>query len=613
MSLRPVPAGWFEMLVIRDDLTVAVDVLAQSSRIELQSHGQAAAPLLMPECRELLEEFDELERQFGSYWPEPRPHEPDERFEPHVMLQLAMQRLRDWSSDAPHVVDRIEALTRNRNDLELLQEMFRDAGPLPDLERFAAAGPMLDTCVYLLAADEWPESLPGSVLVERLDTPRHSYLLAVGLPDEIATLVQQLHMQKARPISLPRDLPATPDDAGTAIDEQLAGTASELEAARQELELLHERHDVADALADAAFVRWYVENVPDLASTENFAWITGWTSDRDGEILLGLLADAGVKGLLRLTEAPPGTNAPLLLQNPRWMRPFEVFTNMLGVPAVGEADPTRIVAIASPIMFGYMFGDVVHGAVLLVVGLIFRRRFPAVRLLIAGGAASIIFGFGFGSVFALETVIPALWVHPLDEPILMLLVPMAGGAALLLIGMCLDAMQAYWQQKAQTWWKTGAGMMLCYLALLGSLVEPRLLWLALVGAIWFVIGHGFVPTGNRLAATGSAAAEFLESALQLIVNTISFVRVGAFALAHAGLSLAIVGVAAAPGNLPGYLIVLVLGNILIIGLEGLVVAIQTTRLVLFEFFVRFLTARGRPFRPMTPSASIPPREHRRPK
>jgi V/A-type H+-transporting ATPase subunit I len=149
------------------------------------------------------------------------------------------------------------------------------------------------------------------------------------------------------------------------------------------------------------------------------------------------------------------------------------------------------------------------------------------------------------------------------------------------------------------------------MALLSSILEPRLLWLALVGAIWFVVGHALVSPGHRLRAGAAAAAEFVESALQLIVNTVSFVRIGAFALAHAGLSMAVVGLSDATESVVITAIVLVLGNVLIIGLEGLVVSIQTTRLVLFEFFIRFLHAEGRPFRPLLPLNTTPPPKHRR--
>lgn len=97
----------------------------------------------------------------------------------------------------------------------------------------------------------------------------------------------------------------------------------------------------------------------------------------------------------------------------------------------------------------------------------------------------------------------------------------------------------------------------------------------------------------------------MERILQLLVNTISFVRVGAFALAHAGLCAAVVGIAEASG--PAYWPMLTLGNIVIVALEGLVVGIQTTRLILFEFFIRFLSAGGRRFEPLPPptGSSLP--------
>ena len=97
---------------------------------------------------------------------------------------------------------------------------------------------------------------------------------------------------------------------------------------------------------------------------------------------------------------------------------------------------------------------------------------------------------------------------------------------------------------------------------------------------------------------GRAIGQLLESVFQLLINTISFIRVGAFALAHAGLSLAVVILSESTDNLILATLIIVLGNIVIIILEGLVVSIQTTRLVLFEFFIRFLQGTGRLFRPL---------------
>jgi V/A-type H+-transporting ATPase subunit I len=284
---------------------------------------------------------------------------------------------------------------------------------------------------------------------------------------------------------------------------------------------------------------------------------------------------------------------------------------MLGVPASSEVDPTRIVAIIGPLIFGYMFGDVGHGAILFIAGLALARRWPALRLLIAGGLSSMLFGVLFGSVFGREDIIGAAWVRPLEAPVTILFVPLVGGAVLLLLGLLLDALQAYWQHRGRHWLETGAGLALCYISLLGAFFEPLLLWAALAGALWFACGHALVVESQRLAAVGKAAGEFVEIMLQLGVNTISFVRVGAFSLSHAGLCVAVVGVASAPSSPVASAIIELLGNVVVIGLEGLVVGIQTTRLVLFEFFVRFLRVEGRPFRPLTPPDPHAPKHHGR--
>jgi V/A-type H+-transporting ATPase subunit I len=140
---------------------------------------------------------------------------------------------------------------------------------------------------------------------------------------------------------------------------------------------------------------------------------------------------------------------------------------------------------------------------------------------------------------------------------------------------------------------------IAYVGLLYAPFDLSALLVAGLGAAWYMLGAVALAKARRFTSIGPAAAEFFEESLRLLVNTVSFTRVGAFALAHAGLSFAVVEVAGAAGSV-GYWIVLALGNVLIIAFEGLVVSIQTTRLILFEFFIRFLTARGREFKPLPP-------------
>ena len=157
MSLRPAPANGFEVLVLRDELTTAIDALARSASVELQSHGEASVPLMLPECRDMLGEFVELRRRYERYWPEPCRHDPDERLEPHSMLADAIQRIRAWTEDAREPVVRVESLISDADGLRVVLSLLTDGDPPPDLSMFRAAGPMLATCAFLLPGYEWPE------------------------------------------------------------------------------------------------------------------------------------------------------------------------------------------------------------------------------------------------------------------------------------------------------------------------------------------------------------------------------------------------------------------------------------------------------------------------
>jgi V/A-type H+-transporting ATPase subunit I len=261
-----------------------------------------------------------------------------------------------------------------------------------------------------------------------------------------------------------------------------------------------------------------------------------------------------------------------------------------------------LLAIAVPLMFGYMFGDVGQGLVIAAVAVALRKRYPIARLFIAGGLAAVVFGILFGSVFSVHHAFPALWIDPLDDPLSILVVPLAGGAALLTIGLALNALEAWWRGELVAWVAADAGYVLAYLGILAGFVNPAGFVAAAAGALAFCVGHAL--HARRASALLTAVAELVERLLQILINTLSFARVGAFALAHAGLSSAIAALMDASGNVVAKALVLVAGNVLVLVLEVMVVSIQTTRLVLFEFFTRFLTAEGRIFHPLPAPPSI---------
>jgi V/A-type H+-transporting ATPase subunit I len=271
------------------------------------------------------------------------------------------------------------------------------------------------------------------------------------------------------------------------------------------------------------------------------------------------------------------------------------------MPSRNEADPSVLLAVAVPLMFGYMFGDVGQGLVVAAAGFLLRKRFAIARLFIAGGLAATLFGFLFGSMFGVHAF-HALWVAPLDHPLEILVAPLYGGAALLTVGLVLNALEAWWRGELATWITTDAGYVAAYLGVLGGFLHPLGFAIAGLGALVFCVGHGW--HAGSLRAAFVASAELVERLLQILINTLSFARVGAFALAHAGLSSAIVALMDAADSFALKALVLVAGNAIVLVLEVMVVSIQTTRLVLFEFFTRFLTAEGRIFRPLPSPPSL---------
>jgi len=242
-----------------------------------------------------------------------------------------------------------------------------------------------------------------------------------------------------------------------------------------------------------------------------------------------------------------------------------------------------------------------QGLVVAAVGFAIRRRTPVGRLLVAGGLSAIAFGFVFGSAFSIHGLVPPLWTDPLANPVAVLAVPIVAGAAFLAIGLLLHALGSYWRGEWARLLGEDLGLAAIYLGLGLGFAAPSARWLAVAGAIAFVAGHAI--HAGRASAALAGVGELTERVLQLAINTLSFARVGAFALAHAGLSSAVSALAAQAEGIAAKVAIFVAGNALVIALEAMVVSIQATRLVLFEFFARFLTGAGRPFRPLPPPPS----------
>jgi V/A-type H+-transporting ATPase subunit I len=156
------------------------------------------------------------------------------------------------------------------------------------------------------------------------------------------------------------------------------------------------------------------------------------------------------------------------------------------------------------------------------------------------------------------------------------------------------------------WGAIGLGLRYALLGS-GSILLAALLIFAPLLLLFFreIISARILHRGHEsegaLVEVMTGGVEVMETLTGFLANTVSFARVGAFALAHAGLCLAIYSLQAVVRDLPAGIlwsgIVIVLGNAFVILLEGLVAFVQCLRLEYYEFFSKFFGGDGKRYNP----------------
>ncbi|MGA1842370.1 MAG: V-type ATP synthase subunit I [bacterium] len=326
---------------------------------------------------------------------------------------------------------------------------------------------------------------------------------------------------------------------------------------------------------------------------------------------------------------------PTCLKNPFFLRPFEKLVFGYDIPDYHEVEPTLFFALGFLLMFGVMFGDVGHGLVLFLLGLFIAKKIKKPALVQVGfiamecGVMSSIFGFLYGSVFGFEHILPALWFHPMQNIYYFMKVTIGFGIGFISLGLLLNIINSIKNREFVKGIFGELGIMglvfywgcvgLCVLYLVkGKFIisNAYLLWLLILPLVAIFLKEPIYNIYNRLVLRkkvkiwpSNPAIYFLESFIEIgdtiigfLSNTVSFIRVSAFALAHAGLFLAVFALAQTLQNVKGgpfwYWLIVIIGNIGIIVVEGLVVSIQTIRLEYYEFFSKFFKGGGELYQPL---------------
>lgn len=604
MSLRPTQARWFETYLPREQTVRGVEVLARTGAVELETARDQVQATDVERLRYYVERFQQLAGAHARDLPRVGHRASALQGDPIELAEQALERLRPWADQVDLARARLVHLQAEEHYLLLLRDcleaMARDG---LDLERAFSRTRFLCKCLFACPRATIL-ALPGLDGVEHVARgDKWDFLYVASLTDR-RHLIRQLAVERGcEQIALPAWLSGDLAEQRRQLGQRLKDARREKLRRQVELRSLREDQQVAQDRADVGTLRWYLNHAAGTLGAGPMNRVTGWTTLASAEELRQALAAAGIRAIIRSPEPPTRLAKPVASIMGWWARPFRPLVEMLGPPGRQEVDPSGLLALVVPLLFGYMFPDLGHGLVLALAALLLSRHWLQTRFLVPCGIAAALFGLLAGEVFGLHGLIPTLWLAPLDAPLQILILPLGFGALLLGLSLVLAGIQAHWRGEGRRWlWRDGALLAMYVFALVGLLHTPAF-WLAGLAALQYVIASLLQAPGRRgPGQLVEVLGELLLAAFELLINTLSFLRVGAFALGHGALSLAIVTLAESTGCPWGWWLVMVLGNVFALVLEGMLVFVQTTRLVLFEFFIRFLRGEGRLFRPVGPAS-----------
>lgn len=539
--------------------------------------------------------------------------------------------LRDAENEVEQWSDRRQDAERRHEHLRLLRESVRQLVPLEvSVERLRKLE-YLYLSVGTMRATNLADLEVALFRIPFVIMPVHEHnnqmlIFAASAQEHGAILERALRSAYIEPLELPDELSGSPEDV-------LAELKIRIDEAEQHLTQLDgEREQLARKYGDQLLSLWHrarsnaamTETMGQFGRHGEVYLLTGWVPEPELDGVIEQIretTDDEADVQILEPRAEGRREAPTLLHNPAWLQPFESIVSTFGLPGYDEIDPTPLVALTFVLMYGMMFGDVGHGLLLALVGVWLHRRGGAGAslgpALAVAGAGGMLFGFLYGSVFGVEDLLPHLWLSPLQSIQDILVVSVVAGVILLNVGFVLHLISTWWSRDwgDLLFGQNGLAGIWLYWALLGGGLAlqqgvplPTSVWFVFVLApIALIFLHeplGRLLTAERPLIEGSRAEYAVESFFELfeavigyISNSLSFVRLGAFAVAHAGLSQVIFVLADLSGGLGRWIVILV-GTVLIVGFEGFIVGIQTLRLEYYEFFGKFFHGAGLRFAPL---------------
>ena len=363
---------------------------------------------------------------------------------------------------------------------------------------------------------------------------------------------------------------------------------------------------------------------PDVAVLDSKMIVSGFIQADQQQAFREVFAGMPVDFRFKEPSEMPQCKCPTVLKNNWFSRPFELFVEMYSLPQYGDFDPTFFMALTYCLLFGIMFGDMGQGLVLMAIGFAFEKKGKLFGVIGRVGITSTIFGFLFGSCFGFENVTPALWLRPRTSKITLpgigsintvLVVAVVFGMFLILTTMILNIINSkrLGDKEGELFGTNSLTGFIFYTGVVIFIICSFTNHKQFLGAafiiIFFVVPLAVMFLKEPLTAKLThkepkekvgvgmfivqSFFEMFETLLSFFSNTLSFIRIGAFAVSHAAMMEVVLMLANGGKNIG----VVIGGNIFVMGMEGLIVGIQVLRLEYYEMFSRFYRGDGKEFKP----------------
>ena len=470
------------------------------------------------------------------------------------------------------------------------------------------------------------ENVPSAIF--RLASVEGNIVVAVITPESLLEDAERIFASlNYKELELPKEYNGTAEDVKKQIRSRIDEEKRQVEELKESVLALREEYSstVARAYTLLELEKKAEKVKQDTALGQSMFFMFGFVPESEMEnIYKEFLQNFNGSVILIADDVEDrrhGNMPPTRMKNNTLFRPFETLINMYGTPSYGEKDPTPFFALSYMLLFGAMFGDLGQGLVIILGGILINSRSRNKSfggILTRLGASSMIFGALYGSIFGSEELLEPLLIRPMANINTMLIGAVALGVMLTAVSYIYSLINHLGSKNVEEglFGREGLTGFLFFLTLIFGIfgeVTGRLtvgigLPLGIMAALLLVMVFkqplAGLLTGHKLYEESpgdyyiEAGFGVVETILSVASNIISFIRVGAFALNHVGLYIAFATMAEMLDSKSGGIVILVIGNVFIIGLEGLIVFIQSLRLEYYELFSKYYSGYGVEYKPI---------------